>query len=253
MAERRLSLQHMLGKTVTVRIDRPIGSRHPRYPDLIYPVHYGFVPGLIGGDGHPQDAYLLGVSEVTSEYRGVVIGIVRRINDREDKLVIAPAGMLIHQAEIAEAVHFQEKFYRTRIIPLYHRSCGAIVYRRDRDRIRYLLLFQRGSHTWSFPKGHMERGESEEGTALREVREEVGMQVHLRPGFRGEAVYSVGVGMKTVILFLAKSTHPPVLSSQEVLVSKWCTLQEAEKLLHDAYLHVLRDAEAYLLQNADGR
>ncbi|MBQ8382300.1 MAG: NUDIX domain-containing protein [Clostridia bacterium] len=253
MAERRPSLQHLLGKTVTVQIDRPIGSIHPRHPELTYPIHYGFVPGIIGGDGEPQDAYLIGVDAPVSEYIGKVIGIVRRLNDREDKLVVAPDGICFHQAQIESAVHFQERYFRTRIIPLYHRSCGAIIYRKDHNHIRYLLLFQRGSHTWSFPKGHMERNESEEETALREVQEEVGMQIRLRQGFRGEASYSVGIGEKTVVLFLAKATNPPVLSSQEVLTSRWVTLQDAEKLLHVSYMAVLRNAEAFLMQKNDSK
>lgn len=247
MTERRPSLQPMLGKTVTVIIDRPIGSRHPRHPKLIYPINYGYIPDTVGGDGEPQDAYLMGVEHPVTEYTGQVIGIVRRLNDREDKLVVAPEGMRFHQAEIEAAVHFQERYFRTRIIPLYHRSCGAILYRRNRDRIHYLLIFQRGSHTWSFPKGHMEKQETEEATALREVREEVNMKIQLRKGFRGEATYAVGVGEKTVVLFLAKATTPPVLSAQEVLASKWCTLQEAQKLLHASYIKVLKDAEAFLI------
>ena len=52
----------MLGKTVTVTIDRPLGSRHPRHPDLLYPINYGYIAGIMGGDGEEQDAYLLGVS-----------------------------------------------------------------------------------------------------------------------------------------------------------------------------------------------
>lgn len=247
MSERRPSLQHLLGQIVTVIVDRPKGSRHPKHPQTVYPIHYGYIPNLTGGDGAPQDAYLMGVDHPISEYCGKVIGIVRRLNDREDKLVVAPADTHFHQAEIESAVHFQERYFRTRIIPLYHRSCGAIIFRRDRDRIRYLLVFQRGSHTWSFPKGHMERGETEEATALREVREEVGMNVRLFNGFRGEATYSVGVGEKTVVLFLAKSTNPPVLSTQEVIASKWCTLQDAQKLLHESYLSVLQNAEAFIL------
>lgn len=253
MADRRPSLQRLLGSTVTVHIDRPLGTAHPDYPNLIYPIHYGFVPRLIGGDGEMQDAYLMGVNESVSEFTGTVIGIVRRYNDREDKLVVAPSDARFHQAEIADAVYFQEQFFRHRIIPLYHRSCGAIIYRKNRGCIRYLLLFQRGSHTWSFPKGHMERLESEECTALREVREEVGMKVHLRSGFRGEASYSVGNGEKTVVLFLAKATTPPIMSAHEVLASKWVTLSEAETLLHPSYIQVLQDAEQYLLQHNETR
>ncbi len=242
-------LQHFLGKTVTVMIDRPLGSAHPKHPSLIYPTNYGYLPDVIGGDGEPQDAYLMGVDIPVQQYRGVVIGIIKRLNDCEDKLVVAPEGMQFHQAEIAEAVRFQERYYQTRIIPLYHRSCGAILYRRDRNVIRYLLLFQRGSHTWSFPKGHMELGESEEETAYREVKEEVGMTIHLCPDFKGEATYPVGVGQKTVVLFLAEAPRMPIMRSQEVLTTRWISLKEAEKLLHNSYLEPLRAAEQYLLQS----
>ena len=251
MADRKPSLQRMLGSTVTMQIDRPLGSSHPDHPELIYPIHYGYIPDLMGGDGELQDAYLMGVTQPVSQFTGKVIGIVRRYNDREDKLVIAPDDCHYHQAEIADAVYFVEQYFRHRIIPLYHRSCGAVIYRKNRSGFRYLLLFQRGSHTWSFPKGHMERLESEECTALREVREEVGMRIHLHPGFRGEARYAVGNGEKTVVLFLAKATTPPVMSAHEVLASKWVTLSEAEALLHPSYIQVLRDAEQYLIRHTD--
>lgn len=242
-------LQQFLGKTVTIRIDRPLGSAHPKHPKMIYPINYGYLPDFLGGDGEPQDVYLMGVNTPVDEYEGVVIGIIKRLNDCEDKLVVAPAGMEFHQAEIAEAVRFQERYYQTRIIPLFHRSCGAILYRRDRNLIRYLLLFQRGSHTWSFPKGHMELGETEEDTAFREVMEEVGMSIHLCPGFKGEATYPVGVGQKTVVLFLAEAPRSPILRSQEVLTTRWISLREAEKLLHSSYLETLRAAEQFILQS----
>lgn len=242
-------LQPLLGKIVTIEIDRPLGSAHPKHPNLIYPLNYGYLPGVIGGDGEPQDVYLMGVDQPVERMECVIIGIVKRLNDSEDKLVAAPVGMIFHQAQIAEAVRFQERYFQTRIIPLYHRSCGAILYRKDRNIIRYLLLFQRGSHTWSFPKGHMELLESEEETALREVMEEVGMAIHLCPNFRGEATYPVGVGQKTVVLFLAEAPRTPIARSQEVLTTRWISLREAEKLLHSSYLEPLRAAEWYLLHS----
>ena len=77
------------------------------------------------------------------------------------------------------------------------------------------------------------------------------MRIHLHPGFRGEARYAVGNGEKTVVLFLAKATTPPVMSAHEVLASKWVTLSEAEALLHPSYIQVLRDAEQYLIRHTD--
>lgn len=79
----------MLGKTVTVVIDRPINSKHPTYPDMVYPVHYGFVENTISPiDGEPIDAYVLGVLEPIKSFTGKVIAIIHRQNE-EDKLVVA--------------------------------------------------------------------------------------------------------------------------------------------------------------------
>lgn len=48
-------------KKVTVKIDRPLGTFHPEHKDLYYPINYGYIEGLIAGDGEEQDAYVLGV------------------------------------------------------------------------------------------------------------------------------------------------------------------------------------------------
>ena len=82
----------ILGKTVTVTVDRPLGSRHPHFPNTRYPVNYGYIEGIMGGDGEPQDAYILGVSSPIDRFEGVVIAILHRLNDSEDKWVVAPEG-----------------------------------------------------------------------------------------------------------------------------------------------------------------
>lgn len=104
-----------LGKTVTIRIDRPAGSIHPKHPGLVYPINYGYIPGVFGGDGEELDVYLLGVKRPVEEYTCRIIGIVHRQDDVEDKLVAAPAGVLFDQKEIAQAVRFQERYYTTKI------------------------------------------------------------------------------------------------------------------------------------------
>ncbi len=112
---RKALINYYLGKTVKVKIDRPIGSTHPKHADLIYPVNYGYIPGVLGGDGEELDVYLLGVSSPVKEYKARVIAIVHRHNDVEDKLVAAPEGISFTQVEIAEAIHFQEQFYESEI------------------------------------------------------------------------------------------------------------------------------------------
>lgn len=101
--------------TVKVQVDRPLGSAHPKFPDLIYPVNYGYVPGILAGDGEEQDAYILGPTEPVTEFTGRVIAVICREDDAEDKWVVAAEGCAYTKEQIAAAVEFQERFFRSRI------------------------------------------------------------------------------------------------------------------------------------------
>lgn len=104
-----------LGKTVTVAIDRPMGSVHPKHPGIIYPVNYGYIKGVLGGDGEDLDVYILGVDQPVKAFTGKVIAIIHRENDVEDKLVAAPEEASFSSDEIEKAVRFQEKYFDSRI------------------------------------------------------------------------------------------------------------------------------------------
>ena len=106
----------MIRKTVKVIIDRPLGSHHPKHKDIIYPVNYGYIPGVIAPDGEEQDAYILGVDEPVSEFVGRVIAVIHRLNDIEDKWVVAPENKAFSKDEIADLVAFQEKFFDIEIL-----------------------------------------------------------------------------------------------------------------------------------------
>ena len=103
----------MIGKIVKVMVDRPLGSRHPVYPDLFYPVNYGYVPGIIGGDGEEQDAYILGVYEPLAAFTGRVAAVIHRKDDVEDKWVVLPEDLHLSEEEIRELVWFQERYFHT--------------------------------------------------------------------------------------------------------------------------------------------
>ncbi len=105
-----------LGKTVTIMIDRPIGYVHQKSTySLTYPINYGYIPGVLGGDGEELDVYLLGVEQPVEAYTAKIIGIVYRENDVEDKLIAAPEGMRFSADEIAKQIHFQEQYYQTHV------------------------------------------------------------------------------------------------------------------------------------------
>lgn len=112
---RKALVRSYLGKNVDICIDRPMGSTHPGHPDIIYPVNYGYLPGISGGDGEELDVYLLGVSKPVETCNARIIGIVHRHNDTEDKLIAAAEGCVFTKEELAAAVHFQEQYFRTEI------------------------------------------------------------------------------------------------------------------------------------------
>lgn len=106
----------VLGRPVHCVMDRPLGSRHPRYPDMLYPVNYGCVPGVMAGDGAEQDVYVLGPTAPLETFDGVVIAVIHRFDDCEDKWVVAEAGARYTAEDIRAAVAFQEKYYRSEIL-----------------------------------------------------------------------------------------------------------------------------------------
>ncbi len=112
----KLSARVFLGKTVTVKIDRPLGSKHPKHSDIQYSVNYGFVPGALAHDGSELDAYVLGVSEPLKTFIGRCIAIIHRTNDDDDKLVIVPEGREFSDDQIRALTEFQEKFFESVII-----------------------------------------------------------------------------------------------------------------------------------------
>lgn len=113
---KELDFSDIIGKTVSGTIDRPLGSFHPRVKTLYYPVNYGYVNGIIAGDGAEQDVYYLGEDKAVSEFTGRVIAVVHRFNDVEDKWVVVKDGSEFTKEEIEKAVEFQEKFFDNEII-----------------------------------------------------------------------------------------------------------------------------------------
>lgn len=116
---------NIIGQIVKGKIDRPIGSFHPRHKDLYYPVNYGYVSGVLGGDGAEQDIYLLGVNSAVQEFTGKVIAVYHRYDDNETKWIVVPCnddGIVSADVEIPTAneiyaqIAFQEQFF-----------CGVLV------------------------------------------------------------------------------------------------------------------------------
>ena len=112
--------QDVIGQVVRGKIDRPMGSYHPRHKDMFYPINYGYVTGIKGGDGADQDIYLLGENSAVTEYMGKVIAVYHRYDDNETKWIVVPCdedGAIRNDVdipsddEIYAQIAFQEQFF----------------------------------------------------------------------------------------------------------------------------------------------
>lgn len=103
-----------INKEVLVKMDRPMGSKHPKH-GFIYPINYGYIPNTVSGDGEELDAYVLGEFEALEEFKGVVIAIIHRVNDNDDKLVVVAKGKNYSDEQIMAITEFQERWFESEI------------------------------------------------------------------------------------------------------------------------------------------
>lgn len=111
----KINVKDYLGKEVSIEIDRPLGTRHPKL-GFMYMINYGYIPNTVSGDGEELDAYLLGEFEPVKESKGKVIAIIHRTNDDDDKLIVSKEGKEYSDDAIRALTEFQEKYFESIII-----------------------------------------------------------------------------------------------------------------------------------------
>lgn len=114
MEEKTLS-ETFLNQIVTVTMDRPLGSKHPKH-GFIYETNYGYIKNTISGDGEELDAYVLGEHSPLETFSGRVIAIIHRLDDDDDKLVVVADGKNYTNEQIEALVEFQERFFKHKIL-----------------------------------------------------------------------------------------------------------------------------------------
>lgn len=169
-----------LGKEITVKIDRPMGSKHLEH-DFIYPINYGYIEGTKAGDGEEIDAYVLGVFEPIDSFRGKVISIIKRNDDVEDKLVVAKEINSYDKYQIKALTEFQERFFNSKVITLdYLRSSIRNTVRgllRKENEILVLEEEYKGEVYYYLPGGGIEFLETSESALQREMKEELNIDI----------------------------------------------------------------------------
>lgn len=131
----------------------------------------------------------------------------------------------------------------------YEKSCGAVVFINNGGEPEFLVIQQNINIYWGYPKGHMIEGETEEETALREVKEETGLEVDILSGFKHRIEYKPRPDIaKEVIFFLGKAKGKNVIiDKSEIQSYQWVTFETGlRKVTHEVSKELLKEAYEYI-------
>ena len=191
-----------------------------------------------------KSAYIIAKKPPRDFMFGVVIAVAT-VKGAGEKLIVAPEGEIYYEPSILERLGRLRNIHVEHLNCLYEKSCGAIVIYKQGNRCKILLVRNHNGRNYSFPKGHVELGETEEETAIREVKEETGLDITLIPAFREVADYCpFGKIRKRVVFFMAQTMSDKVHIQEEEIDSYiWVDLDEAHhRCTYDNDLRVIRKA-----------
>lgn len=237
----------MLGRYVRVKVAKPIGS-FGKEKNMNYGLNFGIIDFVTTKKREKFKAYIMGIDHPVKTFDGRVIASVT--NNDESFLIVSPKSKRFIETEILDAMQFAQPDESWKISCLYERSCGAVVFNTIEGEIKFLVIKNRRSAHWSFPKGHVEQGESLEDTACREVFEETGIHINIIPDFITESEYTIqGRVEKTVNIFLA-STQESKIRIQEEEIDDYCWLNFEDtlnKLKFENDKKILKKAQSFLV------
>lgn len=205
----------MLGKSVRVRITKPF-NYYDRKLNIRYQLNFGVAEIKTEKRCFIYNACVLGINHPVNIFEGRIIAVVRHPDKRPNFIVVAPKKSRYINFEIEDAIKFYEKNKPHTLDCLYESSCGAVIFRNINGQRRFLLIKNKRSAHWGFPKGHIERGETKEQTAKREVLEETGLHINIYDGFSSTSEYKIaGRVEKRVTILLGSTTDTQTVIQQE--------------------------------------
>ena len=241
----------MLGKYVRVRVIKPMGAFDNR-TGKVFRLNYGIVESGLDRRTSVRGAFIMGLAHAVRNFEGRVIAVVKLKDQQGTYLVVSPKSKKFINHEISDALEFIYNPDEYTLECLYERSCGAVVFRIINGERRFLLIKNRRSTNWGFPKGHVEKGETNEQTAEREVLEEVGLHINIFEGFEHKSEYTIRNRIeKSVTIFLATTTDTQTkIQPEEIEDYIWLCFDSAMETLN--YVNdkeILTSAQKYIEEN----
>lgn len=235
----------MLGKYVRVRVVHPIGSTDEA--GYTYTLNFGEVY-----NEENKVAFVMGIHHPVKNFDGRVIAVLSDRKNNRYIWIVAPKSTRFIINDIKEYINVEKDFPTYKLDCLYENSCGAVVFRDIKGEVRYLLIKNKRSAHWGFPKGHIEPGETKEETAYREVLEETGLHINIIPGFSCVSRYKIREKVdKMVTIFTGTTTDTStVIQKEEIEDYIWLTFDKAMNLLKfENDKNILESAYTFLDSN----
>ena len=201
-----------------------------------------------------RSAYVVTRKKIKEYFDGVVVAVAEFEGLSGERLIVSQPGEIFYEPELRKLLGKLKNIRLKSIRCLYEKSCGGIIFYKTRQNVKILLVKNNNGRYWSFPKGHIEDGETEQETAIREIKEETGLDVTLVNSFREISEYCpFGKIRKRVVFFLARAFTDNVKIQEEEIDSYiWVDLQQARKLCsYDNDLRIIDKAETtiHLMRN----
>ena len=191
-----------------------------------------------------EKAYIFSDKPVGEYFKGVVVAIATFEND-DKRYIVADENDVYYEPEIRQTLSALKNMSLVSLSCLYEKSCGGIIFYTGKNNVKILLVKNNNGRYWSFPKGHIEAGETEEQTAIREIKEETGLDVEIKEGFKEVSDYCpFGKIRKHVVFFLAQAfTDKVSMQEEEIAEYMWVDLQQAHKIcVYDNDLRIIDKA-----------
>lgn len=193
-----------------------------------------------------KSAYAVTRNTLPECFDGIVIAVAEFDGLDGERPIVAKFGEIFYEPELRMMLSKLKNIKLKSISCLYEKSCGGIIFFKTKQNTKILLVKNNNGRYWSFPKGHIEQDETEQQTAVREIKEETGLDVMLAEGFREVSEYCpFGKIRKRVVFFLARAFTDNVKIQEEEIDSYiWVDIQQAKKLCaYDNDLRIIEKAE----------
>lgn len=214
----------MLGQCVRSRVVKPIG--HKDKSGKAYPLNYSLILGM----PKKEYAFIVGIDHPVRNFDGRVIALLEPKVKAEKRIwILAPKSTRYINLDILNYLNVEKDFPNHNLVCLYESSSGAVVYREINDETRFLLIKNKRSANWGFPKGHIEKGETKIDAAKREVLEETGINVKLHKDFECISKYKIKNKIeKNVSIFVGTTDDQTTTIQQEEIEDYiWLTYDQA--------------------------